>query len=705
MSDPDLEIVATKVADMVWLRIQNLHAKVSPFASTPMSNTPSKHCFFLFLGFEAPGPSNVFYYVNDEWMAKELCKLFESDPGVSRELKIQYLMIDGHDISQLVLLQESVDELSIYTDPDLGIYDPKPSECLIQRAQYYSRANDLEIVVRNIRNQKKIANEIQSSSFQSDSLLTDSEFLAFETVRNLLEKHRLTFLYFAAPKQFDPSLTGNSLETVTLEPEEFRKFDVGKVDENGDFLFTYRRRLEQFAQACFRRFGSGQGNKPRVPLEDDTIVEVEGGTLPFWRLDEVACVHLEESADQILSAMRDATRKKFGRLLQRFIPAIKLSLHDANKPKWYASDSVRWEYLSQIDAILHELRTFELGDPDSSGSASPQDPMKDSGSKASSASERTLDDLLKEVPEEDCRNASCILLMWFAEAYHRLLEATTSHSEWLTVKDMDLNHSYIRTIQNLSNLLSKNRYLNDFPQKFEPIFQDLYPSTIADVDWQLMVAPHADSFLATVQQYVVKKGTFEFEEGSPGWIMLQMFLDEVQTAIKNADNYDHRMVKKRQQFFGPKTGSDADSSNVKAEINSKSSDKAIDETPPAESLSNSKLSFPEGTKWSEISMRFLDAHNVQVTFRDQSQRFHFTQMNMADGRSNTKPIQQWYLLESFAREKGVITWESNSALLRWKKHKQGLCKTLRELFDVVGEPIVYMDDEKGWKTVFKVHES
>ena len=699
MSDPDLEIVAKKVAEMIWPRIQNLHAKVSSLASTPMSNTPSKNYFFLFLGFEAPGPSTVFYYVNDEWMAKELYKLFESNPGESRELKISYLMIDGNDISQLVLLQESVDELSIYTDPDLGVYDPKPSECLIRMAQYYSRAKNWEIALGSIRKQKLTANEIQGSSVQADSMLTDSEIQAFETVRNLLEKHRLIFLYFAVPRQFDPSVTGNSWQTVTLAPEIFRKFEVEEIDDNGDFLFTYRRRLEQFAQACFRRFGSGQGNKPRVPLEDDTIVEVEGGTLPFWRLDEVACVHLEESAEQILFALRDATRKKCGQMLQGFIPAIKSSLHDANKPKWYASDSVRWEYLSQIDAILHELRTFEPSDFDSSGAASSQEPTKYPENKASLTSEQTLDDLLKGLSEEDCRNASNILLMLFAQAYFKMLEETTSISEWLTQMDMELNHSYIWIVQNLTNLLKNCPHLRDFPTTFEPIFEDLYPGTIEDIEWKLMVAPHAENFLSVVQKYTLKKGFYAPEEGSPAWIMVQLFRPGVDEAIERASNYNLRLRKLKQQVLQknspvPKPNtSDVDSQ-------SKESTKSDDTVQNA-----LKFGFAELDKctWSDVAILFINSETVFVKIKEHSKRLVFSDFGM-EQKNTRRPTVQWHLLYDFAREHGTLDWTSRRASQDNRKRREKLSAQLKDFFGIPGEPINKTADGKGWVTIFKCDE-
>ena len=452
---------------------------------------------------------------------------------------------------------------------------------------------------------------------------------------------------------------------------------------------------------CYSKFGSGAGSKPRVLTEDCTVVDVEGGSLPAWYLDDAACVHLDESAEQILASMRDAVRKGQSRLLQPFIKAIKDSLHDEGKSKWYASEPVRWEFVSRLDSILHELRTCELEQPSMNKAATAEEVKDPTLDDAAGSPDVSAEDLLKGIPEEDDRNSGLILLMLFAQAYYKMLEATTSLSDWLTAMDLGLNHSYIWTVQNLTNLLKNNKHLSDFPEKFEPMFDDLYPTTITDVDWQWMVAPHADGFLATVQRYVLKKGTYDPEEGSPAWIMVQLFRPGVETAIERAENYNRRLRKAQKAMFGETTSTKPHDATVKAD-----SDIAKTEVPqPSTTNSNTQIAIPPGAKWSEVAIRFLDAHNVQVTFREQSQRFHFTQMNMADGRSNLKPTKQWDLLYSFARDSGVINWGSKSASSKLKKQKQELSEKLSSLFAIVGEPIIYLDEEKGWKTVFQISDS
>lgn len=104
-----------------------------------------------------------------------------------------------------------------------------------------------------------------------------------------------------------------------------------------------------------------------------------------------------------------------------------------------------------------------------------------------------------------------------------MLESVISMASWVTVVDLELNASYLSIVANTRSLLKNHEGLADFPGTFEPLFHDLYPSTVADSEWDEMVAPHAEKFLSTVQRYVHSKRTYEPEEGSPGWIFVEMF--------------------------------------------------------------------------------------------------------------------------------------------------------------------------------------
>ncbi len=159
-------------------------------------------------------------------------------------------------------------------------------------------------------------------------------------------------------------------------------------------------------------------------------------------------------------------------------------------------------------------------------------------------------DYLPGMAAEDRRNSGLILLMLLAQAYYRMLECTISMASWFTALDLKLNESYFWIVENITNLLKNHEDLKDFPASFAPLFPDLYPSTISNLDWEDMVAPDAERFLSTIQRYVQSKGIYDPEKGSPAWIFIELFRPAVTTAIERAAAYNKRIRQHCQREFG-----------------------------------------------------------------------------------------------------------------------------------------------------------
>ncbi len=155
-----------------------------------------------------------------------------------------------------------------------------------------------------------------------------------------------------------------------------------------------------------------------------------------------------------------------------------------------------------------------------------------------------------EMPVEDRRVSGLILLMLLAQAYYKMLECVISMASWCSALDVELNQSYLWVTTSLTNLLKNHDDLKDFPVQFEPLFPDLYPSTVRDLDWDDMVAPEAERFLSTVQRYAHEKGVYEPEEGSTAWTFVQLFRPSVEAAISRAIGYQKRMHQYAQKTFG-----------------------------------------------------------------------------------------------------------------------------------------------------------
>src|SRR5690242_12550132 len=84
---------------------------------------------------------NVFYSVIGERAAKILCRLFEKE--YSSEAEKLYFSAKSAaevEIEEQILLDEAVDHLYIYDDPDPGVYEVPPSKTIMTLAQYAQRA-------------------------------------------------------------------------------------------------------------------------------------------------------------------------------------------------------------------------------------------------------------------------------------------------------------------------------------------------------------------------------------------------------------------------------------------------------------------------------------------------------------------------------------------------------------------------------------
>jgi hypothetical protein len=651
-----------------------------------MADSGKNNRFYLYVGKGDLSPSNVFFEVEVEPLARDLCKLFADEYGAEGAGVVDFKALPTGSLSDEVRLSEALDDLRLYDDPDPGIYDPPPSHQTLLRAEYARRAQTWADLIQQRRNRQHKPAVPQTAP----EVTSDADVQALETVRRLLEKHRLIFLYFAVPKRINP--LNHESQWETLRDDKFPQIPSEDVDSEGEFLFIHRRRLETFAQAAVGQFGTGVGNKPRTMSESGKVVDVEGGSYPFWMLDETACVYLDESADTILEACRDAIRRRADQLFSGLVQRIKLALFDEGQTKWYASNLVRWSYLMRLDNALHALKHAEFGGCSESKNEPPATDDKQGNTSRESDISPEVSELpeLGDIPpmsEQDDRNSGLLLLMMLAQAYYKMLESTVSMAGWFTVLDMELNHSYLWTIQNLANLLKNNKHLQDFPGKFEPALPDLYPSTIADLEWQDMIAPGVEDFLATVQKYVMSKGCYEPEEKSPAWIMVELFRPGVNCAIERAESYHKRLRQAQRRLLGEPMATKAAQPNG---------------SPATETVTKPAFPTPRGAKWTDVSIKVVDGETVAIKLGDHARRYVYSEMGMIDGRTK-KPTKQWELLQLFARNHGILTWQSAGANRKNQKRREILAENMKAFFEIEGEPIVLTDDKKGWRTTFAIN--
>jgi hypothetical protein len=649
-------------------------------------NVTSRYC--LYLGPEGPAPSNVFFEVDNELLACDLCRLFTDVYGAASEHIFTYKALPGDGSLEYVRLRDALNELRLYDDPDPGVYDPPPSRQTLLRAEYSRRAGIWADLIDQRQTAARGYNPAATSvPAASDEMGRDANVQAVEKVRRLLEKHRLMFLFFATPKRINPLNHASCWETI--REDRYPRIPVDDIDSEGEFLFVHRWKLETFAQAAVAQFGTGVGSKPRIMDECGNIVDVEGGSHPIWELDEAGCVHLNESANEILEACRNAMRNGTDRLLSRFLQRIQSSLYDEAQTKWYACNHVRWSFLMRLDDTLHAIklaefeRCLETKDRQPAMDNAQGDAFCQKDEKTADASEIPQPADISSMPEEDRRTSGLILLLMLAQAYYKMLESAVSMATWFTVLDMDLNHCYLWTTQTLTNLLKNHEHLRDFPGTFEPALPDLYPSTIGDLDWQDMIAPDVEDFLATVQKYVLAKGVCQPEEGSPAWIMVEFIRPSIERAIRCADNYHTRLRQAQGRLQRESVPAKSPQTN--------------------ETQLSDRITFPtpKGAVWADVTIKFLDGETVTVRVSDQSGRYVYAEMGLIDGRTK-RPTKQWELLRSFAQNHGIFTWQNAGADRRNQKRREVLADNLKAFFGIEGEPIELTDDKKGWRTTFTI---
>jgi len=111
-----------------------------------------------------------------------------------------------------------------------------------------------------------------------------------------------------------------------------------------------------------------------------------------------------------------------------------------------------------------------------------------------------------------------------------------------------------------------------------------------------------------------------------------------------------------------------------------------------------RFATPAGSRWSDVRIRFTDAHTVSVTVKQESGVFDFASMGMGVARTR-KPDVQWALLYAFAKGMGTLDWSSPEASPKNQKRRERLAEKLQTFFGIDGDPIRI--EGKGWATLFR----
>lgn len=134
--------------------------------------------------------------------------------------------------------------------------------------------------------------------------------------------------------------------------------------------------------------------------------------------------------------------------------------------------------------------------------------------------------------------------------------------------------------------------------------------------------------------------------------------------------------------------------------------KQVINPPPLKSSSERilvKFPTPPGTKWEDISIIFIDGETVKITVGSICKTKTYSQMGFMNTK-NGKPNKQWNDLEDIAGCYGMLSWDTPSKDLPYKrkKRKQLIADTLKSFFNLPDDPFYPYMKGSGWKTRFNI---
>ena len=112
--------------------------------------------------------------------------------------------------------------------------------------------------------------------------------------------------------------------------------------------------------------------------------------------------------------------------------------------------------------------------------------------------------------------------------------------------------------------------------------------------------------------------------------------------------------------------------------------------------------FPADTKWNDITVQFLNEHEVIIKAKNLTYQTNYEEMGFQDEKKKL-PNKQWQFLKLLAFKNGEISWENNRDLSLQqinsiKKQKQLLTEALKAYFQIYDdEPFCDYKKEKAYK--------
>lgn len=128
----------------------------------------------------------------------------------------------------------------------------------------------------------------------------------------------------------------------------------------------------------------------------------------------------------------------------------------------------------------------------------------------------------------------------------------------------------------------------------------------------------------------------------------------------------------------------------------------------AESRLGARLSFPEGTQWSEIVLTFVSKDSVRIAGPGTSKRFMYSEMGFVDRRQGETPNRRWETLRFLAKERGILSWETASVSKQKNSIQSAISEIRRRLKQLTGlneDPFEDYRACKAYRTKFTIRDT
>ena len=114
------------------------------------------------------------------------------------------------------------------------------------------------------------------------------------------------------------------------------------------------------------------------------------------------------------------------------------------------------------------------------------------------------------------------------------------------------------------------------------------------------------------------------------------------------------------------------------------------------------LQLPSNTVWEDITIRFVDGHNVKISVKDKIiAKANYKEMGFEDSKK-LLPNKQWEILRLLAETGGELSWGKPYADDKVKKKKQLLSQALKAYFQIDQDPFLSYKQEKAYKIIINL---